>query len=55
MDTPSLRKKQLAKEKKKSRRDVYSSKHVRLQEMCMKTKQDTPEHKKKNGSKTSTK
>lgn len=47
MDPPSVRKKQLAKQKKISKKDVYSSKHVRIQENCMKKYQVVTEHKEK--------
>ena len=42
---PNIRKKQLAKQKKISKKDVYSSKHVRIQENCMKKTQVVAEHK----------
>ncbi len=45
MDPPSVRKKQLAKQKKISKKDVYSSKHVRMQENCIKKIQVVTEHK----------
>lgn len=36
MEPPPLRKKHLAKQKKMSKKNVYSSKHVRIQENCIK-------------------
>lgn len=47
MDPPLVRKKQIAKQKKISKKDVYSSKHVRVQENCMKKSQVVTEHRAK--------
>ena len=47
MDPPSVRKKQISKQKKISKKDVYSSKHVRMQEKCMKNSQVVTEHRAK--------
>jgi hypothetical protein len=47
MNNPEVRKKQLAKHKKISKKDVYSSKHVRIQENCIKKTQVVTEYKSK--------